>query len=139
MRRLSKILKEEASQRVENKSIVTFHVHQMAAALRSFSVALTNPMSPKMRERGKLAREVLEGLMGILRTAGADSTTPQATSPESNEGATTTATTATPHKGAKALTAGPAKILGNNDAWLSAMPSSINELHDPSLSSHGDQ
>lgn len=74
--------------------------------------------------------------MEVLRIAGADSTTPQATFQESNEGAVTTVT---PQKEANALTTGPAKVLGSDNARLLVMQYSINELRDLFLSHHGDQ
>lgn len=50
MRRLTIMLMPGASQRVGNKSILAFHVHQMAVAPKPFAVAPTDPMSPKMCE-----------------------------------------------------------------------------------------
>lgn len=114
--------------------IVTFRVHYMAAALEPSSAAPADPMSPEMCKRRRLAREAFGGLVDVMRTAGADSKTPQAALPERNEEA---GTAVTPFSGAEALPAGLAKVLGSKDARL--WTSSMNDLRDLFLSRHDDQ
>lgn len=108
------------------KSIVSFHVHQMAAALRSFSViASMNPRSPEVSKRSRLAREAFDDLVDVLRTTGADKSTPQATPPGARRGTRHDTIT---HKRGKEPPAGSFKVLGVDDFRLSAIRSSIGEL-----------
>lgn len=137
VRRHKIMLTPEVSQRIGYKSIVTFHVQQMAAARKLFSIDPTNPVSPDMCERGRLAREGFENPVDVLRTAGADRTTPQEIPLEQNE---EESRVITPHKGADASSsAAPAKVLGGDNARLLAMHRSISELINPFLASCGDQ
>lgn len=130
---LSAMPTPKLSQRAGDKAIVIVHIHRIAAVLKPFAVAPTDPMSAGMCERGKLAREAFENVVDVLRTWGADRACSRVTRPERYKEA---ASVISPHKGAKSAPAGPTKVLGRDDARLSATQRSIDELRNLFLSSH---
>lgn len=123
------------SEPIDQRSIVTTHIYQVAEKLEAYSVFPYDPMSPPMYERGMITRRIFEKLVDMLKFGDYNRSSSREGRPEADQDAVLGHRTP---KGAKASPAGPATNPGIVDARRSAMKCIINELRD-FLDHHGAQ